>query len=511
MGIGFGVSGSRLTRQMRVLVFDKLMRYSIGWFDFPEHSTGELTTRLEEDSETVGNITGLSQGQRVQVFSCLAAGLIVTLVYSWQVGLTAIACMPLILGSAIIQARFASREPANDNMISPATLLERSFANIVLLQAYGLQSDVSTQYSIALEPDVKFKKKQAGYSGLAFGLSQFAVFGTFALIFWVGIKLMISSKLAFTDFFVALLSVMFSSFGAGQSGADFSARKKGLEAAARLFEISDDVADEEDDPLSEDGSNPEISGKVCFKSCEFAYPTRPTTKIYYKKGGRNGFSLEIDSRQSVAFTGRSGCGKSTALQLLLRFYRVSSGVVELDDKNVTEVNIGWLRDHIGYVGQMPVLFAGSIRDNILLGKPNATEDELVAAAKSANAHDFILSLANKYDTNIGVGGGLLSGGQRQRVAIARAIIKNPKILVLDEATAALDNESEKIVQAALDRMQETNPRTTLTVAHRLETVKNCDKIVVLDDGGVKEEGTHSELLSLNGLYHTLWTKQSGGQ
>lgn len=509
MGVGFGVSGSRLTRRMRVLVFDKLMRYSMGWFDYPEHSTGELTTRLEEDSEAVGNVTGLSQGQRVQVFSCLAAGLTVTLVYSWQVGLTAIACIPLILGSSVIQARFASREPTNDNLISPATLLERSFADIILLQAYGLQGDVSAQYSIALEPDVQFKKKQAGYSGLAFGISQFAVFGTFALIFYMGIVLMIDGKLEFTDFFVALLAVMFSSFGAGQSGADFSAGRKGLEAAARLFELSDDITDEGDDPLSERGMNPEIKGKVTFKNCEFAYPTRPTAKIYYKKGDRDGFSLDIDSRKSVAFTGRSGCGKSTALQLLLRFYRVSSGVVEVDDQNVTDVNIGWLRNHIGYVGQMPVLFAGSIRDNILLGKPGATEDELVAAAKSANAHDFIQSFADKYDTDIGVGGGLLSGGQRQRVAIARAIIKNPKILVLDEATAALDNESEKIVQAALDRMQETNPRTTLTVAHRLETVKNCDKIVVLDDGGVKEEGSHTELLALNGLYHTLWTKQSG--
>jgi ATP-binding cassette subfamily B (MDR/TAP) protein 1 len=360
-----------------------------------------------------------------------------------------------------------------------------------------------------LEPDAKFKKKQAGFSGLAFGLSQFAVFGTFSLVFYVGIRLMLGMKLAFTDFFVALLAVMFSSFGAGQSGADFSARKRGLEAAARLFEVTDGTMIDEDDPLSEQGTNPEIKGKISFKSIEFAYPSRPTAKVYYKRGDRDGFSLDIDSQKSVAFTGRSGCGKSTALQLLLRFYRVDSGTVEVDNENVTDINIGWLREHIGYVGQMPVLFAGSIRDNILLGKPDATEEELMNAAKSANAHDFIVSLSSGYDTDIGVGGMLLSGGQRQRVAIARAIIKNPKILVLDEATAALDNESEKIVQAALDSMQETNPRTTLTVAHRLETVKGCDKIVVLDNGGVKEEGTHAELLALEGLYHSLWTKQSG--
>lgn len=326
---------------------------------------------------------------------------------------------------------------------------------------------------------------------------------------------------------------MFSSFGAGQSGADFSAKKQGLEAASRLFKLSDGMADkDDDDPLSERGSKPTINGKVVFTDCEFGYPTRPNTKIY------NSFSLDIESHQSIAFTGRSGCGKSTALQLLLRFYRVSKGSIEVDNENVTDMNIGWLRDSIGYVGQMPVLFAGSIKDNIKLGKPDATEEEIITAAQAANAHNFTMSLSSAYDTDIGVGGMLLSGGQRQRVAIARAIIKNPKLLVLDgkyvcmnmiyqsiryyltniifytrncitEATAALDNESEKIVQAALDDLQAKNPRTTLTVAHRLETVKNCDKIVVLGKGCVQEEGTHSELLELKGVYHSLWKKQSG--
>ena len=205
-GVGLGVSGSRLTRRMRVLVFDKLMRNPMSFFDYPEHSTGELTTSLEEDSETCANVTGLSAGQRVQVFSCLAAGLGVALGYSWQVGLTAVACVPLILGSSMIRAKYASREPSNDNMISPATLLERAFADIIVLQAYGLQGDVAKQYSDTLIPDVNFKKKQAGYTGIAYGLSQFAVFGTFSLVFFVGIKLMLKGKLAFTDFFVALLS-----------------------------------------------------------------------------------------------------------------------------------------------------------------------------------------------------------------------------------------------------------------------------------------------------------------
>lgn len=240
---------------------------------------------------------------------------------------------------------------------------------------------------------------------------------------------------------------MFSAFGAGQTGADFTAKKSGLEAAARLFELADGAIDDADDPLSEKGVKPDISGKVLFKQIDFAYPTRPSAKIY------DGFSLNVGAQQSVAFTGRSGyvlankqdvcyigpqhsliscpqlyvsrCGKSTALQLLLRFYRVDAGSVVVDEDNVSDINLGWLRDHIGYVGQMPVLFKGTIKENVLLGKPEATDAEVVAACKAANAHDFTVSLSSGYDTDIGVGGSLLSGGQRQRVAIARAIIKNP--------------------------------------------------------------------------------------
>lgn len=203
--------------------------------------------------------------------------------------------------------------------------------------------------------------------------------------------------------------------------------------------------------------------------------------------------------------GKSGCGKSSALQLVLRFYEVSDGGVFVDEHNVEDLNVTWLRDQIGYVGQQPVLFSGTVRENILLGKPDATEDEIVEAAKAANAHDFVVKLSNGYDTDIGAGGSLLSGGQKQRIAIARAIVKNPQMLVLDEATSALDNESERVVQAALDELQQKQPRTTLVVAHRLMTVKQCDKIVVLDKGKVKELGSHDSLLSQKGLYHETYS------
>jgi ATP-binding cassette subfamily B (MDR/TAP) protein 1 len=291
-------------------------------------------------------------------------------------------------------------------------------------------------------------------------------------------------------------------------GADFNSTQEGVAAAGRTFKLIDDKLDH-NDPFGTEGDSPsEMTGAISFKQVSFAYPTRPEHPIYFPTKGRNdGFSLEIGAKESVAFVGKSGCGKSTALQLVLRFYTATSGEVLLDGHDIDNLNLKWLRGDIGYVGQMPTLFSGTVKFNILLGNEGATDDQVVAAAKAANAHDFIMKFSSGYDTDIGTGGNLMSGGQKQRIAIARAIVQNPKILILDEATAALDNESERVVQAALDELQLKQPRTTLVVAHRLVTVKNCTKICVLDQGAVKELGTHDELLKQKGLYHELWQKQ----
>jgi len=323
--------------------------------------------------------------------------------------------VPFIVGAAALQAMCTRRMiVAPQEGISAATILERGFHDISVLQAYNLEDDTSDKYSNALKPDAAYKVQQGIYSGLVFGFSQFAIFSTFALLFWAGIKLMMAGQVKFENFFISLLAVMFAAFGVGQANADFSSRRKGLVAAARIFAILDEPLDK-DDPLSKEGKQPtSLNGTISFKSCTLSYPARPDFQIFYPSEGRDGFTLDIGAKQSVAFTGRSGCGKSTALQLVLRFYAASSGEVKLDSDDIQDLNMAWLRKNIGYVGQQPVLFNSSIKENILLGKPTATEDEIIQAAKSANAHGFISQLSDGYNTEIGAGGSLLSGGQKQR-------------------------------------------------------------------------------------------------
>jgi len=220
----------------------------------------------------------------------------------------------------------------------------------------------------------------------------------------------------------------------------------------------------------------------------------------------NGYNLTVSPGKVIALVGQSGCGKSTTVGLLERWYDVLGGSISLDGKNIKDINLKWLRQQVGLVGQEPVLFSGTIAENIKYGKRNATQEEIEQAAKSANAHKFITSFPDGYDTPVGEKGTQLSGGQKQRIAIARAIVKNPRILLLDEATSALDTESEKIVQAALDSVMQG--RTTIVIAHRLSTIRNADMIAVIENGKVVEQGVHDELMAQQGAYYNLVQRQT---
>ena len=282
-----------------------------------------------------------------------------------------------------------------------------------------------------------------------------------------------------------------------------SSMLKGMTAASHCLRIISRVP--EIDPMSSSGVVPTIcEGRVEVRDVTFAYPSSPDCLVC------DGFSLVVPAGSSCALCGPSGSGKSTIIMLLERFYDPQSGSVVLDGNDIRTLNLAWLRGRIGLVSQEPVLFEGSIAENIRYGKPDATQEEVEAAARMADAHKFIQSdLSGRYETQVGRGGGKLSGGQKQRVAIARGLIKQPSLLLLDEATSALDNNSERIVQAALDEITQTQSFTSLIIAHRLSTVRNADKIVVLQKGVVVEEGTYSELLEVGegGAFHALAAKQ----
>ncbi|CAF1480710.1 unnamed protein product, partial [Rotaria sordida] len=244
----------------------------------------------------------------------------------------------------------------------------------------------------------------------------------------------------------------------------------------------------------------DLIGDIQFSNIHFSYPSRSDVAVL------TGLSFHVKCGQTIALVGSSGSGKSTCVQLLQRFYDPNSGSIFIDEKPINEYNLKWLRQHIAVVSQEPVLFHTTIRENILFGRESATDEEIRNAAKMANAHDFIMTLPDKYETQVGERGAALSIGQKQRIAIARAIIRDPKILLLDEATSALDNESERIVQEALDRA--AKGRTTLVIAHRLSTIFNADKIIVMHKGEVVEEGDHDSLMRVQGTYFGLVEQQS---
>mmetsp|Transcript_84198 Transcript_84198/g.126234 ORF Transcript_84198/g.126234 Transcript_84198/m.126234 type:complete len:1341 (+) Transcript_84198:186-4208(+) len=513
IGIGFARSETRLAGKMRRKAFASILRRGIGWFDEPENTTGELTTLLAADAEGVAALMGLPLGNKVRVLSSITAGIAIAFKFSFQIGLTAIACLPLMVVAGLLQTLCTGQKykPESEGELSPPTILEQGLRGITSVQAYNLQDKVGDDYATALEPEKAGKVREGIASGLVFGFSQCMVFSSFALVFYVGTDLLVEVEINFLEFFTALLAVMFGAIGASQVSADFRERQLGRAAAARLFSVIEEDSVEDGNHIPEPENGGSVEGGLEFKECEFAYPTRPDHAVFYKapSNENEALTLSVLPKTALGLVGRSGCGKSTVLQLVLKFYNCTGGNMSLSDNGeFKDLNVNWLRRQIGYVGQQPTLFHGTIRENILLGKPDATEEELVTAAKAAHVHDFVThELAKGYDTDIGAGGGQLSGGQKQRIAIARAIIQNPKILVLDEATAALDNESEKIVQAALDELQRTQPRTTLVVAHRLQTVKGCDKIAYLGAGGVQEIGGHDDLLAQEGAYHKLWKMQ----
>ncbi|RUS84570.1 hypothetical protein EGW08_007665 [Elysia chlorotica] len=489
--------------RIRKQFLQNVMRQHIGWFD--THEAAELNTRLADDIAKIQDGIGDKIGTFVQWMSTFCTGFIIGFVYGWKLTLVIVAVSPLLAVAASLFSYLAASITSKEleAYAKAGAVAEEVFGAIRTVVAFGGQENEAQRYFTNLGSAQAFGIKKGFTNGASMGFIWLVIFGCEALGFWYGAKLVREDDdYTVATMIIVFFSVLMGAFSLGNAFPPLNALSTARGAAYVVFQLID--LKSEIDSSSDEGKRPDtVRGYIQFQNVHFSYPSRPDVKVL------NGLDIEAKPGQTVALVGSSGCGKSTTVQLMLRFYDPSQGKVMIDGTEIRDLNIKWLRSHIGLVSQEPVLFATTIAENIRYGKEDVTMDEIIQASKNANAYDFIMSLPDKFETLVGERGAQLSGGQKQRVAIARALVKDPKILLLDEATSALDTESESIVQDALDKARAG--RTTLVIAHRLSTIKTADIIVGFSQGVATERGTHSELMAKQGIYYQLVTSQSHSQ
>ncbi|KAF5338964.1 hypothetical protein D9611_008824 [Ephemerocybe angulata] len=496
----FAAVAATLTARLRSLGFKAILRQDIEYFDEDENSTGALTSKLSDNPQKVHGLAGITLGAIVQSIATVVAGSILGLVFIWKLGLVGIACTPVVLSTGYIRLRVVVlKDQANKKAHEESAQLACEAAgSIRTVASLTREADCLRLYSESLDIPLKKSNRSFIWSNALYSLSQSFIFFVISLTFWYGSVLVANREADTLTFYIGLMS---TTFGAIQAGSVFmfvpdvsSALGAGSDIIRLLDSKPDIDAENEAGKVLEESK---VKGHVRLEGVHFRYPTRPAVRIL-----RN-LTLEAKPGTYIALVGASGSGKSTVIQLIERFYDPLAGDVYLDGDKITDLNIQDYRKHIALVSQEPTLYAGSVRFNILLGatKPESevTQEEIEAACRDANILEFIQSLPDGFDTEVGGKGSQLSGGQKQRIAIARALLRNPKVLLLDEATSALDSNSEKVVQAALD--QAAKGRTTIAIAHRLSTIQNADTIYFIKEGSVSESGTHDQLIAKRGDYY----------
>ncbi|XVE83875.1 hypothetical protein DITRI_Ditri16bG0123200 [Diplodiscus trichospermus] len=495
----FAYMGEHLTKRIRERMLSRILSFEVGWFDQDENSSGTICARLAKDASVVRSLVVDRTSLLLQTISGVTLACVMGLFIAWRLAIVMIAVQPLIilgLYTRKVLLKSKSRKAIKAQEDS-SKLAAEAVSYHRTITAFSSQDRILKMLERAHEGPRVENVRQSWFAGIGLGSSQFLTSCIMAFVFWFGGKLIsegyINAK-ALTETFLILFSTGLVIAEAASMTSDLA---KTAEVARSLFAILDRSTKIEPDDTNGYFAE-EITGCVEVCDIDFAYPVRPNAIVLQD------FSINIESGISTALVGQSGSGKSTTISLIERFYDPLKGVVKIDGRDIRSYNLRSLRKHIALVSQELTLFAGTIRENILYGKSDKTdESEIIEAAKAANAHDFIAGLPDGYETLCGDRGVQLFGGQKQRVAIARAILKNPTILLLDEATSALDSKSEKVVQDALERV--TVGRTSVVVAHRLSTIQNCDLIAVLDKGKVVEKGNHSSLMAKGptGAYFSL--------
>jgi ATP-binding cassette, subfamily B, bacterial len=487
---GFIRSGESALNRLRHDLFAHVVRLPMSFFQ--EQRAGALSNRISSDLGVVRDTLLNTVPQAVRQTVILIGGLIFIFIASWKLSLIMLGSVPIVVLAIAFFGRKVRgySKAAQDSLAEAGTVIEETVQGIADVKAFTNEPFEGNRYDRALKGFFGVTLRGAKSRAAFLSFIIFALFGTIAFVAWYGARMLATGEISSSNFVSFILFSIFVGASLGSFPEIISQFQQTSGATERLRELLDE------NPERTDGAaEVKLQGALAFESLSFQYPSRPDVKVL------DDLSFTVEPGQRVALVGPSGAGKSTTFSLILGFNEPESGRVVFDGRAASSLSLNALRSQIAIVPQEVLLFGGSIRENIEYGKPGAQLEEIIAASKLANAHDFISELPEGYETLVGPRGTKLSGGQRQRIAIARAILADPRILLLDEATSALDSESERLVNEALERLMQG--RTSLVIAHRLSTVRHADKILVFNHGRIVESGTHEQLIARDGTYRLL--------
>ncbi|KXS21960.1 P-loop containing nucleoside triphosphate hydrolase protein [Gonapodya prolifera JEL478] len=503
----WGITGERFSQRMRMEFFSVVIRQEVAFFDESDNNVGSLTARLADDATQVKSLFNDVLSAGFNIMGCLIAGLIISFINGWKYTLILFVGVPLLIGAQFVQSSINKkhRSLARTQGIETNKIANESISQIRTVAMLTKEKLFWDLYRRDLVAPYKEVVHGSFRSAIPAGFAAAMQMWFLAYAYYMGINLVLNGEYTGDQLQACMFAMLFTAMSIGNVAGFGPSLSNAQVSAAAVYSVI--LRSPAMDQSGSGGSKPvSASGQAQYTDVHFAYPTRVGFPVL------KGISIEAKPGETVALVGPSGSGKSSTIGLIQRYYDVTSGTVALDGMDVKTWSLPDLRERMALVGQEPVLFAGTIAENIAYGLPEgqtATQEQIQAAAKLANAYNFIMEQKDGFETNVGESGSLLSGGQKQRIAIARALIRDPKVLLLDEATSALDSESEKVVQSALD--DASKGRTTIVIAHRLSSIQNANRIYVIKAGEVEEFGTHEQLLEKKGLYWELAQQQSLGQ
>jgi len=477
---------------VRGTVYSKMITLPFKFFD--SRRVGELISRITSDVSMLQETFSITLAELFRQVATLIIGTTVIFIIAPKLTFFMLATFPLLVISALVFGKYIRKlsKKTQDKLADANVIVEETLQSVNVVKAFTNELMEMARYKSTLKEVVQTALKAATYRGAFISFIIFVLFGGIVGVMWYGASLVQSGELSVGELLSFVLYTTFIGGSIAGLGDIYGQVQRAIGASERVLEI----IHEEPEPSVNGQDKLKLDGKIDFQNVNFSYPTRKEVQVI------DDLNLSIEAGQKVALVGPSGAGKSTVIQLLMRFYEADNGMIKVDGSDILSQGLSAYRSNVGIVPQEVILFGGTIRENIAYAKPNATEEEIKSAAEKANAMEFITSFPEGLDTIVGERGIKLSGGQRQRIAIARAILKDPAILILDEATSSLDAESEVLVQEALDKLMQG--RTTLIIAHRLATIRKADNIFVIKNGSIIESGSHEELSNYeDGLYSHL--------